>query len=85
MWKAPELLRDETGQIRASQKADIYAFGIILFEIMTRQEAFAVYASALEPQGELSFGGCYHFYTHSTNSSTYFFYLFGNRLFVWPK
>lgn len=49
LWKAPELLNDSSGQIRGSQKADVYAFGFILFEILTRQEAFGAYK--LEPKG----------------------------------
>ena len=34
LWRAPELLRAE--QLRGTQKGDIYAFGIILFEIYGR-------------------------------------------------
>ena len=35
LWRAPELLRGE-GPLRGTQKADIYAFGIILYEIYGR-------------------------------------------------
>lgn len=52
LWKAPELLNDSSGQDRGSQKADVYAFGFILFEILTRQEAFGAYK--LEPKGWFS-------------------------------
>ncbi|KAI9555200.1 hypothetical protein GHT06_017715 [Daphnia sinensis] len=43
LWKAPELLNDQSGSVRGSQKADVYAFGMILFEILTRQDAFSGY------------------------------------------
>lgn len=43
LWKAPELLNDQSGSVRGSQKADVYAFGMILFEILTRQDAFGGY------------------------------------------
>jgi guanylate cyclase len=36
LWKAPELLQ-ERAPIRGTQKGDIYAFGIILYEICGRQ------------------------------------------------
>lgn len=34
-WKAPELLR--SGNIYGSQKADVYAFAIILYEVIGRK------------------------------------------------
>lgn len=37
-WKAPELLRNPT--IYGSQKGDIYAFAIILYEIISRKGPF---------------------------------------------
>jgi guanylate cyclase len=49
LWKAPELLRDPAVPVRGTQKGDVYAFGYILFEILTRQEAFGAYK--LEPKG----------------------------------
>ena len=49
LWKAPELLNDASGSVRGTPKADVYAFGIILFEILTRQDAFGAYK--LEPKG----------------------------------
>ena len=49
LWKAPELLRDPAAPVRGTQKGDVYAFGYILFEILTRQEAFGFYK--LEPKG----------------------------------
>ena len=38
LWKAPELLRDEYGLFKATQKADLYSFGIILYEIFRRSD-----------------------------------------------
>ena len=35
LWRAPELLRGD-GPLRGTQKADVYAFGVILFEIYGR-------------------------------------------------
>ena len=37
LWKAPELLRKPNEEGQDTQKGDIYAFGIILFEIYGRQ------------------------------------------------
>ncbi|XP_054710092.1 guanylate cyclase 32E-like [Uloborus diversus] len=37
LWRAPELLRSLNPPPRGSQKGDVYAFGIILFEIMGRK------------------------------------------------
>nr|XP_018907598.1 PREDICTED: receptor-type guanylate cyclase Gyc76C-like isoform X1 [Bemisia tabaci] len=39
-WKAPELLRDIHAPIRGTQKADVYAFAIILYEIIGRRGPF---------------------------------------------
>jgi len=41
LWKAPELLRSSSAFIRGSQKADVYAFAIILHEIIGRKGPFA--------------------------------------------
>lgn len=38
MWKAPELLRN--CGVYGSQKADVYAFALILYEIISRQGPF---------------------------------------------
>lgn len=39
-WKAPELLRDSNTSIKGSQKADVFAFAIILYEIIGRRGPF---------------------------------------------
>ena len=36
LWRAPEILRMLNPPPRGTQKSDVYAFGIILFEIMGR-------------------------------------------------
>ncbi|UYV83725.1 hypothetical protein LAZ67_23002332 [Cordylochernes scorpioides] len=41
LWKAPELLRDPCPATASSQKGDVYAFGIILHEIVVRKGVFA--------------------------------------------
>lgn len=41
LWKAPELLRSTATFVKGSQKADVYAFAIILHEIIGRKGPFA--------------------------------------------
>ncbi|PSN49479.1 Receptor-type guanylate cyclase Gyc76C [Blattella germanica] len=42
LWKAPELLRDPHHAPCGSQKADVYAFAIILYEIIGRKGPFGI-------------------------------------------
>jgi class 3 adenylate cyclase len=42
LWKAPELLREPNVSPCGSQKADVYAFAIILYEIIGRRGPFGV-------------------------------------------
>jgi len=42
LWTAPELLRRATNTPIASQKADVYSFGIILHEIALQKGPFYV-------------------------------------------
>jgi hypothetical protein len=51
-WKAPELLREPNITPCGSQKADVYAFAIILYEIIGRKGPFGV--THYEPKGTLS-------------------------------
>lgn len=63
LWKAPELLRNLKDEGRGTQKGDIYAFGIILFEIYGRQGPYGdeisdllhtsdIVDQVLKPQGD---------------------------------
>lgn len=36
LWRAPELLRDAAAPLHGTPKADVYAFGIVLYEICGR-------------------------------------------------
>lgn len=47
-WKAPELLRDSSALIKGSQKGDVYAFAIILYEIIGRKGPFGI--TDIEPK-----------------------------------
>lgn len=42
LWKAPELLRMSNPEVIASPEADIYAFGIILHEMVVRSGPFCI-------------------------------------------
>lgn len=48
LWKAPELLRNQT--MLGNQKTDIYAFGIILHEIVGRHGPFGIDNSSMKPE-----------------------------------
>lgn len=48
-WKAPELLRESCSPIRGTQKGDVYAFAIILYEIIGRKGPFG--GCRYEPKG----------------------------------
>lgn len=55
LWKSPELLReldDPNGTVGGTQKGDVYAFGIILYEIIARKGPFG--PTTLEPKGMIS-------------------------------
>ncbi|XP_017772272.1 PREDICTED: receptor-type guanylate cyclase Gyc76C-like isoform X2 [Nicrophorus vespilloides] len=41
-WKAPEMLRHPSQYIRGTQKGDVYAFGVILYEIIGRKGPFGL-------------------------------------------
>ncbi|XP_063620274.1 receptor-type guanylate cyclase Gyc76C-like isoform X1 [Cydia splendana] len=50
LWKSPELLReldDPNGTVGGTQKGDVYAFGIILYEIIARKGPFG---NSLDPK-----------------------------------
>lgn len=46
LWQAPELLRDP--YLPGNQKTDVYAFGIILHELLARQGPFGIDATGLK-------------------------------------
>lgn len=50
-WKAPEILRHPSAYIKGTQKGDVYAFAIILFEILGRKGPFGT--TGYEPKGKL--------------------------------
>lgn len=52
-WKAPEFLRNPMAYIRGTQKGDVYAFAIILYEIIGRKGPFGV--PGYEPKGKISY------------------------------
>ena len=51
LWTAPELLRNDDALRKATQKADVYSFGIILQEIVCRAQPFIVQDT--DPTGEI--------------------------------
>ena len=42
MWKAPEFI-EHSDELKGSQKGDIYSFGIVINEIITRLLPFETY------------------------------------------
>jgi guanylate cyclase len=48
-WKAPEILRNSSAYSRGTQKGDVYAFAIILYEILGRRGPFGT--TGYEPRG----------------------------------
>lgn len=52
LWKAPEHLQEKEGVFSASQKGDVYAFGIILYEIYGRKGPYGL--CEYDPQGKSS-------------------------------
>ena len=52
LWTAPEILRDELNLECGTAKGDVYAFAIILHEIVMRQGPFFLgEANLMEPKG----------------------------------
>lgn len=54
LWKAPEILRDPHAPIEGTFKADVYAFAIILHEIIGRRGPFGACVFD-EPSGTSEF------------------------------
>lgn len=50
LWTAPELLRDPEAAARGSQPGDVFAFAIIMQEVIVRGEPYCMLP--LTPEGE---------------------------------
>ena len=56
LWTAPEILRDELNLEFGTAKGDVYAFAIILHEIVMRQGPFFLgEVNLMEPKGRQTF------------------------------
>jgi hypothetical protein len=54
LWTSPELLKMEKPPPEGTQKGDVYSFGIIIHEIVSRQGVFWIGNDIrLSPKGEL--------------------------------
>lgn len=52
LWKAPELLRDPSPPVGGTFKADVYAFAIVLYELVGRKGPFGSVGNVEEPRGK---------------------------------
>ncbi|XP_006816871.2 atrial natriuretic peptide receptor 1-like [Saccoglossus kowalevskii] len=50
LWTAPELLRNPPPDGKGTHKGDIYSFGVVLQEIVTRREAFWNFSDIMTPK-----------------------------------
>ena len=56
LWTSPEILRDELNLEFGTAKGDVYAFAIILHEIVMRQGPFFLgEVNLMEPKGRQTF------------------------------
>ena len=53
LWTSPEILRDELAYFGGTPKGDVFAFAIILHEIVMRQGTFYLGLALMEPKGKI--------------------------------